>query len=293
MRFSLSQTVLSNQSKLEPSAFKRRKMSRNFLQNIISPPCSCQSPKTYMCTPNVSPTFQKMPSQNFKPGDPTPRHATYSLSSVLMVTLCIAVIPLLTLMSSGLSHQVPSYMNAGNSWTAPFSSPTNTATTTLDLNHQDTDYTVIDAQGIYVDGHIVKDDDRKSQATTWTSAQRIPPDWAGGRFSETTSRIASRTSNKILPDDPSTNANDQSSVSNVVGIPTEPSTGSSRGDLKRSAGIFVVIKAIILSWAILLVGMLSFMIARYAGEILAEEPSLEAEPDEDDERTALLDHYSV
>lgn len=50
----------------------------------------------------------------------------------------------------------------------------------------------------------------------------------------------------------------------------------------------MLIKAILVSWAIVLVGMLSYMIARYAGEIFGDEDNLEAGSNEYHERAALL-----
>lgn len=85
-----------------------------------------------------------------------------------------------------------------------------------------------------------------------------------------------------------------SSVLGSSSIRNDPYTGSHSGDLKRSAGIFILIKAILISWAILLVGMLTCMLARHAEEILADDPYLEeAERTEDHERTSLLGENTV
>lgn len=230
-----------------------------------------------------------MPFQNFKLGLPVPRLGLYSVTSVLLFTIWVAVLPLLILMGSGLCYQVPSSINVTFTNTAPSLPPISITTTIPTLNDEDADYRVIDIHEAHAkDEYTNKDDDMGTQATTWTSVQQVPLHWASVRTFETTTRIASRPRNTISPQDSSHSDNCESSVLSAATIPTDSPIESHVDDLKRSASIFVVVKAILVSWAILLVGMLSYMLARYAGEILADEPSLEADPNEDHERTVLL-----
>lgn len=154
------------------------------------------------------------------------------------------------------------------------------------LNDRDVEHRATEIHEVHAnDEHINEDDDIGRQATTWTSVQQVPLHWVGVRTFETTTRVAPRPHDTVSPEGLSHNGNCESSVSSS---PTDPPIGSHANDLKRTTGIFVLIKAILVSWAILLVGMLSYLIARYAGEILADDPSLEADPSEYHERAALL-----
>lgn len=152
-----------------------------------------------------------------------------------------------------------------------------------DVEHRDTEIHGVHAN----DEHINEDDDIGRQATTWTSVQQVSLHWAGVRTFDTTTRVAPWPHDTVSPEGSSHNGDRESSVSSSTS-PTDPPIGSHANDLKRTTSIFVLIKAILVSWAILLIGILSYMIARYAGEILADDPSLEADPSEYHERTALL-----
>lgn len=236
-------------------------------------------------------TFQEMAFQNFRWGLPVPRPGLYSVPSVLLFT---TVLPLLVLMGSGVCYQVPSSIKVTFTSTAPSSPLTSITTSIPNLNAQDADYKVTEIHGVHAkDEYTNEDDIMGTQATTWTSVQQIPLHWAGVRTFETTTRRAPRPRNTVSPKGSSHMHNCESSVSSSATSPTDPPIDSHVDDLKRSAGIFVVIKAILVSWAILLVGMLTYMIARYAGEILADEPSLEADTNEDHEQTALLSPNDV
>lgn len=104
-----------------------------------------------------------------------------------------------------------------------------------------------------------------------TSNQPIPFDVTGIRTFETKIRSAS------------------SSASSSASVPTEPLIDDHVNGLKRSASIFVLMKSIVVSWAILLVGLLSYLVAKYAAESLAQDLSLEeSDASEDHERTVLL-----
>lgn len=193
---------------------------------------------------------------------------------------------------SGVCHQVPNPINAILTGPVPPSPPTIIATTIQSL--QDRTHEVIHSNGVLAkDEHIHKDNDIQKQPMKWTSTQNVPPNWAGVRTFETTTNPGSSCSDKVSPKYPLHNIIGGRSVLSPTSTALSPPIASHVGDLKRSAGIFVIIKAILVSWAILLVGMLSYMIARYAEEMLAVEPPLEAEPDEDNERTALLGQLGV
>lgn len=250
-------------------------------------------PKSHQFPPpryrNCNKCLQKMPFQNFRCGLPVPRPGLFSVPSVLLFTIRVAVVTLLILMGSGACSQVPSSISVTFIDTASSSSPTSIATSIPSLDDPEVDYRVTEIHGVHAkDEHINEHNNMRRQATTWTSVQQAPLPWAGARTFETTTRIAPKPRNTVSLKGLPHNDNRESSVSSSASSPTDPPIGSHVDELKRSASIFVIIKAMLISWAILLVGMLSYMIARYAGEILAAEPSLEADPDEYHERTALL-----
>lgn len=230
-----------------------------------------------------------MAFQNFRLGLPAPRPSLFSVSSVLRFTVWLAALTLLISTGSGACSQVPSSINVTFIDAALSSSPTSIATSIPNLNDPKVDYRTTEIHGVRaVDEHITEDDGMGRQATTWTSVQQAPLHWAGVRTFETTTRIAPRPRYTVSPKGSLHNGNCDSSVSSSVSSSMDPFISSQIDELKRSDGIFVIIKAMLVSWAILLVGMLSYMIARYAGEMLADEPSLEADPSEYHERTALL-----
>lgn len=235
-----------------------------------------------------------MPSRNFRWGLPVPRPGLYPIPSVILFTIWIAVLPLLISMGSGICSQVPNSINVTFIDTASSSSSTSIATSIPNLNDPEVDYRLTEVHGVHaVDEHITEDDGMGRQATTWTLVQQAPLHWAGVRTFETTTRIAPRPRYTVSPKGSLHNDNRDNGISSSVSSSMDPSISSQVDELKRSAGIFVIIKAMLVSWAILLVGMLSYMIARYAGEILADEPSLEADPSEYHERTALLGPNNV
>lgn len=233
-----------------------------------------------------------MPSRNFGWGPPAPNPSLCSVSLALFLKLWVSVLLLLVVTGSGGCYKIPTSINATVTRTAPLSPPTIITTSIQSLQAQK--YEFINPNGVQAnDGHIRKDNGVHEQATKWTSVQNAPPNWAGVRTFETTTNLASSYSDTVSPKHRLHDSNGESSVSSPASVAPNPPTASHAGDLKRSAGIFVLIKAILVSWAILLVGMLSYMIARYAEEILAAEPALEAEPNEDNERTALLGQLDV
>lgn len=143
------------------------------------------------------------------------------------------------------------------------------------------------------DEHIAENKDMGEQATSWTSVPNSPLDWAGVQTFETMTRVDPRTTITVSPKGSSHNGKRQSTTLGSS-IPKDHPSDSHVDDLKRSAGIFMLVRAILISWAIVLVGMLSYILARHAEEILADDPYLEeAEPTEDHERTALLDEDTV
>lgn len=197
-------------------------------------------------------------------------------------------------MCSEVPYQSPSSINVTLTDTASVISPSSIATSIPTLEVQ---YLTLVATGILganaKDENIAKNKDVGGQAITWTSVPNSPLDWAGVQTFEAMTRIDPRSTTTVSPKDSSHDGNRQSTPLGSS-VSRDPFTGSHSGDLKRSAGIFILIRAILISWAILLVGMLSYMLARYAEEILADDPYLqEAEPTEDHERTALLDEDTV
>lgn len=200
------------------------------------------------------------------------------------------------LMCSEVRYQTPVSINVTLTDTASVISPSSIATSipTLEVQYLANVATKnLGGGGDAKDEHIAKNKNMGGQATTWTSVPNFPLDWAGVQTLETMTRINSRSTTTVSPEDSSHNGNRQS-TSLGSSVSKDPSTGSHVDDLKRSAGIFVLIRAILISWAILLVGMLSYVLARHAGEILADDPYLEeAEPTEDHERMSLLGEDTV
>lgn len=197
-------------------------------------------------------------------------------------------------MCSEVPYQTTSSINVSLTDTASVISSSSIATSIPTLEVQYLAHITTKTLGANAkDEHIAKNKDMGGQATTWTSVPNFPLDWAGVQTFETVTRIDPRSPPTVPPKDSSHDGNRQSTPLGSS-VSRNPSTGSHSGDLKRSAGIFILIRAILISWAILLVGMLSYMLARYAEEILADDPYLEeAEPTEDHERTALLDEDTV
>lgn len=197
-------------------------------------------------------------------------------------------------MCSEVRYQIPSSINVTLTDTASVISPSSIATRIPTLEVQYLAHVATQTLGANAkDEHIAKNKDLGGQTTTWTSVPDFPPDWTDVQTFETMTRIDPRSTTTVSPKDSSHNGNGQSTLLGSS-VSTDPSTGSHVDDLKRSAGIFVLIRAILISWAILLVGMLSYVLVRHAGEILADDPYLEeAEPTEDNERTALLDEDTV
>lgn len=202
-----------------------------------------------------------MPLQNFRWCLPGPRPSLNSGPSILMVTIWVAVFSMLISVGSGVCHQIPRSTNVTHADATPSFSPTDTVTSIPSFHDHNVD----------CDGSINKDDEKQRQTSTWTSSQPIPFSVTGIQTFETRIRAAS------------------SSASSSASVPTDPPIASHVNGLKRSASIFVLIKSIAVSWAIFLVGLLSYLVAQYAAESLAQDLSLEeSDTSEDHERTALL-----
>lgn len=202
-------------------------------------------------------TFHKMPVQTFRWRLPGPRPSLNSGPSILMVTIWVVVFSVLISVGSGVCHQIPRSTNLAHAGATPSSPPTDIVTSIPNSHGRDE--------------HIDENHEKRRQATTWTSNQPIPFDVTGIQTFETRIRSAS------------------GSASSSASAPTDPPIAGHVNGLKRSTGIFVLIKSIVISWAVLLVGLLSYMVAKYAAESLAQDLSLEeSDTSEDDERTALL-----
>lgn len=198
------------------------------------------------------------------------------------------------LLYSEVRYQPPRSINVALTDTASVMSPSSIATiipTSEDQYRAHVATATLGTNAKYE--HIAKNKDMGRQATTRTSVPNFPLDWAGVQTFETMTRIEPRSTTTVSPEDSSHNGNSQSTPLGSI-VSKDPPTGSHVDDLKRSAGIFILIKAILISWAIMLVGMLTYMLARHAEEILADDPYLQdAEPTENHERTALLDEDTV
>lgn len=216
------------------------------------------------------------------------------MSSIILITLWVVILPMLVFMSSGVHYQIPSSINVTLTDTAPVISPLSIAMSIATLEDQCLAHVATQTLGAKAkDEHIAKNMDMGGQATIWTSVPNFPLDWAGVQTFETMTRVDPRSTITVSPKGSSHNGNRQS-TSLGSSVPKDPPTDSHVDDLKRSAGIFILIRAILISWAVVLVGMLSYMLARHAEEIFADDPYLkEAEPTEDHERTALLDEDTV
>lgn len=197
-------------------------------------------------------------------------------------------------MCSEVPYQAPSSINVTLTDTASVIPPSSIATSISTLEVQYLAHLAPETLGANPkDEYIAKNKDVGGQATTWTSVPNFPLDWAGVQTFETMTKIDPRSTTTVSPKDSSHNENRQSTPLGSS-VSKYPSTGSHVDDLKRSAGMFIPVRAILISWAILLVGMLSYMLARHSGEILADDPYLdEAESTEDHEQTSLLDQDTV
>lgn len=195
-----------------------------------------------------------------------------------MLTVWVAVLQLLNLPVSGLSQHAAK---------APSLPPSTTATSISGLPDQDTDCKITNTPGSHDEHEHI--DNIQGQVTILTLVQHIPVSWVSVRTLETITKENSRHGNTFSPRSPSQDGNGEDGISGSANAPTAGRVH----DLKRSAGIFVIIKATLVSWAILLVGMLTYMVARYAEEVLSEELRSDTEPIEDHEQTALLDHEDV
>lgn len=231
--------------------------------------------------------------QNFRWGRLASRSGLYSVPPVLLFTSGAVVLPLLMFLDPVVCYQIPRSFSLTLTGPAPPPPPSRIATTSLNLKDRIVDLRATKTHRVYAkDEHTNKDDDTSGQATAWTSTQRIPLDWAGAHTFETVTRITSEPRNTISPRDPPQNGDSQSGVISSASIFTDPPIHSQIGDLKRSAGIFAIIRAIVISWTILLVGILTYLLARFV-DILTQVPAIEAESDEDNERTALLGQSTV
>lgn len=207
-----------------------------------------------------------------------------SLLPFLMLTFWVAVLPLFTFAGSGSCHQVPSSVNVTHTNSALSLPPPNATRSIPSLYDQYTDHRATVKQELHA---------RDEQATAWTSVQYFPLEQASVPTFETTTTPNGRSSNTITPFDSSHNDHGEGGITGSTSLPAGVPPAGHTLDLKRSAGIFVTIKAILVSWVILLVGMLTYMVARHAEEALSEEPILDTEPVGDRERAALLGQDSV
>ncbi|KAH8776518.1 hypothetical protein F5883DRAFT_518405 [Diaporthe sp. PMI_573] len=210
-----------------------------------------------------------------------------------MLAFLVAVLSLLILTGSGVCHQVPSSVIVTHTGSALSLPPPSTARSNPSSHDRYTGYEVTGKQESHArDEHI---DDIRRRTTKLASVQHITPDWAGIQTLETraaTMPYSSPDNTKSLTS-PSQDGNGESGISGSASVSASAPIANRVHDLKRSKGIFLIIKAVLVSWAIMLVGMLTYMVARYAEEMLFEEPSLDTEPTEDHERAALLDHENV
>ena len=208
-----------------------------------------------------------------------------------MLAFLVAVLLLLTLTDSGVCHRVPSSVTVTHTGSAPSLPPPSTARSNPSSHDRYTGYEVTGKQESHArDEHI---DDIRRRTTKLAPVQYVTPDSADVQTLKTTTRPYAVSSNTVYPKSPSQDSNGESGISGSASVSASAPIADRVHDLKRSKGIFVVIKAVLVSWAIMLVGMLTYMVARYAEEMLSEEPSLDTEPTEDHERAALLDHENV
>lgn len=203
-----------------------------------------------------------------------------------MLTFGLAVLPLFTFTGSGSCHQVPSSVNVTHTGSALSLPPPNATRSNPSLYDQYAGHRATVKQELHA---------RDEQATAWTSVQYFPLEQASIPTFETTATPNGRSSNTITPFDSSHNDDGEGGITGSTSLPAgvPPAGAGHTHDLKRSAGIFVTIKAILVSWVILLVGMLTYMVARHAEEALSEEPILDTGPVGDRERVALLGQDSV
>lgn len=196
-----------------------------------------------------------------------------------MLTFGVAVLPLFTFASSGSCHQVPSSVNVTHTGSALSLPPPNATRSNPSSYDQYTGHRATVKQELHA---------RDEQVTACTSIQYFPLEQASVPTFVTRTTPNGTSSNTITPFDSSHNDVGEGRVTGSANLPA-----GHTHDFKRSAGIFVTIKAILVSWVILLVGLLTNMVARHVEEALSEEPILDTEPVEDHERAALLGQDSV
>lgn len=201
-----------------------------------------------------------------------------------MLTFGVAVLLLFTFTGSGSCHQVPSSVNVTHTGSALSIPPPNATRNNTSLYDQYTGHRATVKQELH---------ETDEQATAWSSVQYFPLEQASIPTFATTTTPNERSSNTITPFYSSHNDDGEGGITGSTSLPAGVPPAGHTHDLKRSAGIFVTMKAILVSWVILLMGMLTYMIARHAEEALSEEPILDTEPVGDRERAALLGQGSV
>ncbi|POS75174.1 hypothetical protein DHEL01_v206437 [Diaporthe helianthi] len=121
------------------------------------------------------------------------------------------------------------------------------------------------------------------------------------RTFETMTRPNSESSSTVSARDSSHDDDDgESGISGYASASPSTTTPSHAYDFTRSAATFMMIKAGLASWAVILVGMLTYAVAQYSKDAFAEEPipvpvpaDEDPERTEDHEQTTLLDHENV
>lgn len=192
--------------------------------------------------------FQRMIFRNFNQG--------YSLP---VLTFWVAFLSLLTANVTGVSqHKVKE----------PSLRAVSTATSKPYLLDQDTEFTITKTP-VFRENYEHINDLQGEEIPRWTTVQAIPTHQASVRTFDTMTRFTPGSSNTILQWDQSS-LDDGEGISGSPSALTTTTTPGYAHDLKRSAGTFMMIKGVLISWAIMLVGMLAYAPARYSEEAFAE-----------------------